>query len=117
MSTLGPPGSAPAAAEAAEAAEADAAAAWPRRFGVMRTPLSSIEICTSTPLPSSALALALARGGRGGAGTSTISGRSVMTSVIVQRNGGSFCRIEAPINSRIPSSTKRFQLMPTSQFA
>ena len=68
-------------------------------------------------LTTGSVGLAGSLGAVGGAGAAGGAGGSskVMTSVVRQLNGGMFCRIDATISSRIDSSTKRHQLMLTSQ--
>ncbi len=92
-------------ADEAEDAADDGAEAALRLCGSMRTPCSSIEICTRS-LPSA-----------DGAGLSFVSSRAGSASPMRQLKGGSDSRMALATISSTDSSAKRFQLMLTSQLA
>ena len=100
----------------------------------MRTPFLSMEMTTlSSPLPFGAsmrtpdLSIFTSgsvfdEGGSGGAGNAAFggvggSGSVSITSVIDHLNGGMFDSRLIAIMNNTASTRKRFQLMPTSQFA
>ena len=109
-------------AVAALAALAAEAAFGARALGPMRTPFLSIEIVTASSLLSFGPFSAVTSGAFGALGAAAPAGARLRfgasrTTVSVQLPGRMPLRMPAHISSSNESTKKRFQLMPTSQFA